>query len=514
MKWVIYVRKSSEDANKQVRSLKDQIKVCQELAKREGYNVVEVFQEIKSAKKSGNRPEFNRMLDGLRQNKYQGILSWAPDRLSRNMKEAGEIIDMLDNEIILDLDFAAHAFVNDYNGLMTLGISFVISKQYSDRLAHNISRGNKQKLKEGKHLGRYVHGYIADDVTQHYQIDERIAENGKTFYELIKEGFQMRLKGNSLATITEYINDNGYYRETKQSKTIQKMTQGKLSNMFKDPIYYGEIHTYEEPIDLVEIHGFLPMITKEEYEMLQDYKPTGISSHTHNWPFIELVKCGDCDCNMRAGKSTSGTGQKYLYYWCENKECGDKRKKQGKTKFPTIRAKVVIEALQGALADLNLDKAIYKNYGTQYAEEVHKYKTNIATQKRAARRALNNFEKKKEELEFKKIRDGHSWSKSEQARYNKEIKFYNKKINTLTRNIDDLEKSMPKEVDLKSFLNSLNMASTRFPRYDLETMDSLAKNVFLNLVVKDGKVASISYKEPFASMPKTSKSRLGAPERT
>lgn len=30
------------------------------------------------------------MIQGFKTGKYQGLLSWSPDRLSRNMKEAGE----------------------------------------------------------------------------------------------------------------------------------------------------------------------------------------------------------------------------------------------------------------------------------------------------------------------------------------------------------------------------------------------------------------------------------------
>lgn len=45
------------------------------------------------------------MIMGFKTGKYHGLLAWSPDRLSRNMKEAGEIIEMIDLEQIQDLCF-------------------------------------------------------------------------------------------------------------------------------------------------------------------------------------------------------------------------------------------------------------------------------------------------------------------------------------------------------------------------------------------------------------------------
>lgn len=58
--------------------------------------VSEPIQESKSAKKSGNRPLFLHILKDIEKVKYDGILAWHPNRLSRNSLEAGKIVDMMD----------------------------------------------------------------------------------------------------------------------------------------------------------------------------------------------------------------------------------------------------------------------------------------------------------------------------------------------------------------------------------------------------------------------------------
>lgn len=42
---------------------------------------------------------------------------------------------------------------------MMLGMTFVMSKQYSDNLGLVVDRGNRGSIEEGKHLGWFKHGY-------------------------------------------------------------------------------------------------------------------------------------------------------------------------------------------------------------------------------------------------------------------------------------------------------------------------------------------------------------------
>ena len=151
LKYALYVRKSTSDESRQVRSIEDQVNECLELAKRLGLKVIgNPIVEEKSAKKPNQRPLFNDMLKDTKNGKYDAILAWNPDRLSRNMLEGGKIIDMIDEEILLDLKFVTHHFSRDANGKMLLGMAFVLSKQYSDKLSQDVTRGVRNNLKEGK----------------------------------------------------------------------------------------------------------------------------------------------------------------------------------------------------------------------------------------------------------------------------------------------------------------------------------------------------------------------------
>lgn len=68
---------------------------------------------------------------------------------------------------------------------MMLGIWFVFSKQYSDKLLEDIHRGTKSKVLSGKSIGRPKHGYKINK--------EGFHEPHPEFFPLIQEAWRMKL---------------------------------------------------------------------------------------------------------------------------------------------------------------------------------------------------------------------------------------------------------------------------------------------------------------------------------
>ena len=65
-----------------------------QMVERDNLEIVEIKKESHSAKEAGMRPVFNEIVDEIRQGKYNGILTWAPDRISRNAGDLGRIVDL------------------------------------------------------------------------------------------------------------------------------------------------------------------------------------------------------------------------------------------------------------------------------------------------------------------------------------------------------------------------------------------------------------------------------------
>ncbi len=95
LKYVLYARKSSRSDERQAMSIDGQLMEMKQKLKKK-INIVEIITESHSAKETGQRPQFNNLLDNIFKGKYNAIITWAPDRLSRNAGDLGRIVDLMD----------------------------------------------------------------------------------------------------------------------------------------------------------------------------------------------------------------------------------------------------------------------------------------------------------------------------------------------------------------------------------------------------------------------------------
>ena len=497
LRYVFYVRKSTDDPKRQARSIPDQIKECRELAERLHLNVVNLnkpLKEKKSAKVPNKRPVFSQMLKDIRDGKYNGILAWNPDRLARNMLEAGMLIDMVDNETIKDFKFVTHVFSPDPNGKMLLGMAFVLSKQYSDKLSVDVTRGVRSNFQEGR-TPTPKHGYVNDG--------GNFRPDGNNF-KIMKEAWKMRLKGQSLEVINKYMNDEGYFRKTKEKRKIIRMSIKILTDIFHDPFYYGILLQAGQTVDLRELDpDFEPAVTQEEYDQVQllsRHRLTPYNTRRYTfYPLKAIVRCALCEKNMVVAPSTSHTKiKRYLYYRCDNKNCMRKKR--------SIRAKVVFDFIYQFFRDyFKLNEADYKQYYDHLDKlsgqrrvaiktKIHSLQGSVkALEEDIKQRSLSivdkNLKDKVLEVNQQKIED----EEAEKAELEKEIETYKAKLT-------DPEKD---RLSLEQFLNLVKNADTIVKSADAIKKDTICRLVFLNLDVDEEKVASYRLKEPFATLLKT-----------
>src|ERR1700690_770593 len=115
LKYCLYARKSTEQEEKQILSIDSQIKEMAQIAQREGLNIVDVKRESHSAKASGQREVFNELITDIRSGKFNCILTWAPDRLSRNAGDLGSLVDLMDQKLLLEIRTNGQRFSNNPN---------------------------------------------------------------------------------------------------------------------------------------------------------------------------------------------------------------------------------------------------------------------------------------------------------------------------------------------------------------------------------------------------------------
>ena len=303
-KYLLYARKSTEDEERQVMSIEAQLVELEECAKREKLEITERFIESKSAKKPG-REVFNKMIAKIQEsNEAVGLLAWHPDRLARNSVDGGQIIYLIDTGKLVSLRFPTFWFEPTPQGLFMLQVAFGQSKYYSDNLAENVKRGIRQKLRRGEWTGLAPLGYTNNAKTRNIEPD-------LTKARVIQRAFEEFSQGrHTLESLAERLKFLGV-----ASKTGKRLCKAVVKHMLSNPIYTGIIvhngETYEGK--------FQPIVSRATFEIVQkilkDRAKPRKSKKSHNFPFVGLLRCGECGAAITA-QYAHGCGGTYRYYRC------------------------------------------------------------------------------------------------------------------------------------------------------------------------------------------------------
>ena len=301
-RFVIYVRKSSEQEESQILSIESQLRELEEYAAKEQLQIVASFQEARTARETG-RIVFGEMLGFIERGEADGILAWHPDRLARNAVDGGHIIHLLDIGQLKDLRFPTMTFDNSPNGKFMLQIAFGQSKYYTDALSENVKRGIRQKLKRGEWSWKAPTGYLNNPHTRNIDIDSEKAP-------IIREAFRLYATGDyTLDAIKDFLNVKGF-----RSRLNNVMGKAAVQTMLKNPIHCGLMQVNGELYE----GSFKPLISKELFDTCQQVmKDRGKvkRKRNHDFPFVGWLKCAHCDCAITCQRQKG-----HHYYHCTKKK--------------------------------------------------------------------------------------------------------------------------------------------------------------------------------------------------
>ena len=352
MKLVAYCRKSTDEKHKQVLSIESQVTELKQFARRENLKVVDWITESKTAKVPG-RVGFARLLQLIEVGKADGILSWHPDRLARNSIDGGRIIYLLDTNKLKFLKFPSFWFENTPQGKFMLNIAFGQSKYYVDNLSENVSRGLRQKIRNGVWPSKAPHGYFNCPQTRMIKVDRRKSK-------VVKQAFELFVSGNkTYQEIGEFLSRHGV-------KAVNKVLhQSQVKNLLTNPFYIGVMSYAGEKYK--GIHK--QFISKKLFDQVQEQvkfksKPR---YKGHNFVFTGLIKCRECGGAITAEQQIKHFPKtrgevRYVYYHCT--------KKRGKCSQPYLPENKLISQLKTLITDIALPISWAKDW-RRWANEEH-----------------------------------------------------------------------------------------------------------------------------------------------
>ena len=388
LRYFLYARKSSELEERQSLSIPAQVREVSDFARENGYSIEDIFTEQKSAKIPG-RIIFSDMLEKIEQGLADGILSWHPDRLSRNSVDAGKIIHLLDSGLIKDLKFANHWFENSPQGIFILSIAFGQSKYFSDNLSQNVKRGMRQKLKRGEYPSRAPFGYLNDKNTGKFIFDPQVSPNIKKLFKLFATGDYF------FADIVEYCQKHNISTSFKMP-----MNQPALKRIFTNPFYIGLFKWKGEICE----GSHEPLITKDLFDQVQrQVKKRSFkmkkAKETHYFRG-GFIKCGQCgysitsQCDVK--KRKSGKVVRYYYFRCTQK--GGRKTNPKYCNQPYVQRKYIYPQIRKAIKQITLPKEQSKQILAWIETEQRETSQSASHLARALQKSLQQLNSKLERL--------------------------------------------------------------------------------------------------------------------
>lgn len=347
VKYCLYARKSTESDEKQALSIESQVKEMLDLAHKNQLDVVDTRREAHSAKATGQRPVFNQLLEDLRLGKFNGILTWAPDRLSRNAGDLGALVDLMDQEVLVEVRTYGQKFTNTPNEKFLMMILGAQGKLENDQKGVNVKRGLRARCEMGLWPSEAPTGYLNDknkDRKCHVILDPVRAPVIKQMFDKVAtESWSGRKLYRWLRNEVEFKTKNGKFLTL--SNVYRILGNSFYTGVFEYPTGSGNWYTGKHT----------PIVTKEVFDKAQEQLRGNYVSKTESkeFAFTRLMKCGLCGSGITADekfkKLKDGSVNRHVYYFCT-------RSRDINCKNPYINEKDLVKQFAELIDQIDLNK--------------------------------------------------------------------------------------------------------------------------------------------------------------
>ncbi len=426
----LYIRVSTEDQAREGFSLPEQEKRLRAMCKYKGYEVYDVYEERGISAKTGNyRPEFERLLQDVRDKKVNTIIVLKLDRLTRSVADWEKILTFLEeNEAYLD---CANDEINttNANGKMISRILTSVSQQEIERTSERTKIGLAGVIKVG---------HIPHQAPLGYKHENKKLVVDYATKDVVIRIFNMYHGGLSYKKISNILNEEKVLDKTNWRDST-------ILNLLENPIYKGDfIHgrrtkhpTYY--FDVVE-----PLVSKEYWEecQVQQKKNSRSFQRSLTYLFMQKLKCPKCKRILGGKATTKKNGNSYYYYYCHDCKISFKESEIEKT----------------------IDE--YMNSIVEYDSIVNQYFLPMIKQKIENPKAELEKELRSQKSKFDRIREAYINEVFTLNEYNEQRKKVEKIINDLETKLNETEvceklKFTPNDILVKRDIDFIN--SIKYP---------------------------------------------------
>ena len=384
------VRVSTEDQSRFGHSLDEQEDRLKKLCEFKDYEIYKVYREEGVSAKNTNRPKFKEMIQDMRDGKINKIIVYKLDRLTRSIKDLETICSLLE-EYHCDLESVAEEInTGNANGKFFIRMLTILAQLEIERTSERTKFGLVGAARKGHISGSPPLGYTKRDKSKKLVINEIEAD-------VVKRIFNMYLEGHSVCYICDTFNKENILNRNWPTTTVDKILSNKL--------YIGIIEHGKRNNDNVLIfEDVVPaIIDKTTFECVQKRKEKNLKNYKRKrtYIFMQKILCPKCHKIMGGESSTSGTGDKHIYYKCNSckKRISEKKIEKELIKFLNDMLDfflIIDNTFKPTISkDVELEINKYEKLAMEISSKITKLKTSFVEGVIAS----NDFQKELKSLE-------------------------------------------------------------------------------------------------------------------
>ncbi|UBK80419.1 recombinase family protein [Clostridium perfringens] len=405
----IYCRVSTDEQAEFGYSIDEQKRLLEEWCKANDYIIYKCYSDRGiSGKNIKDRPALKELLSDAKEGKFDMVISWKINRVSRKLEDVLKIVSLLEKNNITFKSYSEPFETDTPAGRMQFQMMALIGEFERGTIAQNVKMGMIAKAKSGNWCGGRVLGY--DLVPNNSPEEEKKGKNkleiNEKEAEIVRFIFNEYSKGKGYKAITNQINKLGY-----KTKKGNNFSVGSIRDILTNPVYIGEIrynvrqnwsekrrrNINPNPIRVKGKHEAI--IYRELWDKVQlileskKGKPSRI--YDGEYPLTGILRCPKCGAGMVISRTTNtladGTKKRIAYYCCGNW----KNKGTSVCNSNTIRVdkanEYVFKKIEELVSNEAMIKAVVKNINKERKDKV-----------KPAKRLLGDIDKELEKLDKRK----------------------------------------------------------------------------------------------------------------
>lgn len=496
---VLYLRVSTKEqaergGESEGFSIPAQREACKRKAQTLGAVIVDEFVDRGESAKTADRPELQRMLGFLAEERVQYVIVHKVDRLARNRLDDVQI-DLAIRKAGATLVSCMENIDETPSGMLMRGIVSAVAEFYSRNLANEVNKGLIQKAKNGGTPTKAPIGYL--NVRKFEEGREiRTVEIDPERAPFVVWAFKTYATGEwTTRTLHAEITKRGLLSKPTANRPSRPITLSSFHHMLRNPYYIGIVRY--RGIDNPGRHE--PLIDKQTFDEVQRQLEAsnfaGEKQRDHPHYLKGSIFCGktdehgkECRCRLIVCHATSRSKQIYPYFICIGRQ---------RDKTSCNQRALLIEYVEQAIADYYKTVELTEDLRLQTQQQILEQITGLRENAGIERQQLVTRQRRALNQRAKLIEAHYAGAipldqlRSEQQRIANELDYVEERLAALELKFDVVEYNLKQAL---SFVTDLHKAYVEAPQ---RTRRLINQAIFERFLISDDGEITGELRAPF-----------------